>query len=196
MALATSIKAIETDYKGYRFRSRLEARWAVVWDAFALAYEYEPEGFELPGGVRYLPDFFLPDWDAYVEIKRAVPADAPLPDEHFDAFNKANALADATGKRVVVVCGPPVEDHVALLFTPSQSDAEAGTFWNCGACGVLCLGVDDPKAPGTIARFEALPVRLPHARCQHEWGLSDRSLVASALLAGIRARFEFGEKGR
>ena len=27
------IKAIETVYKGYRFRSRLEARWAVFFDA-------------------------------------------------------------------------------------------------------------------------------------------------------------------
>ena len=52
-----TIKAIETQYKGYRFRSRLEARWAVFFDALGLAWEYEPEGFELGGGVRYLPDF-------------------------------------------------------------------------------------------------------------------------------------------
>ena len=50
-------RAIETRYKGYRFRSRLEARWAVFFDALGLKWEYEPEGFELPGGVRYLPDF-------------------------------------------------------------------------------------------------------------------------------------------
>jgi hypothetical protein len=29
----TQIRAIETRYKGYRFRSRLEARWAVVLDS-------------------------------------------------------------------------------------------------------------------------------------------------------------------
>ena len=29
----SEIKAIETYYKGYRFRSRLEARWAVFFDA-------------------------------------------------------------------------------------------------------------------------------------------------------------------
>lgn len=28
MTTTTAIKAIETKYKGYRFRSRLEARWA------------------------------------------------------------------------------------------------------------------------------------------------------------------------
>ncbi len=53
------IKAIETAYKGYRFRSRLEARWAIAFDKLGIRYQYELEGFELPSG-RYLPDFFLP----------------------------------------------------------------------------------------------------------------------------------------
>ena len=44
------IKAIETVYKGYKFRSRLEARWAVFFDALGVEWEYEPEGFELGGG--------------------------------------------------------------------------------------------------------------------------------------------------
>jgi hypothetical protein len=41
------IKAIETRYKGYRFRSRLEARWAVFFDALGVEWEYEKEGFDL-----------------------------------------------------------------------------------------------------------------------------------------------------
>jgi len=53
------IKAIETSYKGYLFRSRLEARWAVFFDALGIVWEYEREGFELDG-LRYLPDFWLP----------------------------------------------------------------------------------------------------------------------------------------
>ena len=53
---AFSVKAIETRYKGYRFRSRLEARWAVFFDALGLSWEYEPEGFETDAG-WYLPDF-------------------------------------------------------------------------------------------------------------------------------------------
>lgn len=52
-----SIKAIETAYKGYRFRSRLEARYAVMFDALGLEWEYEPEGFNLGNGIYYLPDF-------------------------------------------------------------------------------------------------------------------------------------------
>lgn len=51
---------IETRYGGHRFRSRTEARWAVCLDALGLRWDYEPEGYELPGGTRYLPDFWLP----------------------------------------------------------------------------------------------------------------------------------------
>ena len=63
------MKAIETRYKGYRFRSRLEARWAVFFDAMGIEWVYEPEGFDLGNGVYYLPDFYLPKYDAWIEIK-------------------------------------------------------------------------------------------------------------------------------
>lgn len=63
------IKAIETFYKGYKFRSRLEARWAVFFDAAGIEYEYEPEGYTLSDGSRYLPDFYLPKFRIYVEVK-------------------------------------------------------------------------------------------------------------------------------
>ena len=70
-----SITAIQTEYKGYRFRSRLEARWAVFFDACHVNWEYEPEGFALPNGQFYLPDFLLHGCagrspsDLYVEVK-------------------------------------------------------------------------------------------------------------------------------
>lgn len=67
--MSEQIKAIETVYKGLRFRSRLEARWAVFFDTAHITYEYEQEGFELPDGTRYLPDFYLPEYDWYVEVK-------------------------------------------------------------------------------------------------------------------------------
>lgn len=53
-----NIKAIETQYKGYRFRSRLEARWAVCLDTLGADWQYEPEGFVLDQR-PYLPDFFV-----------------------------------------------------------------------------------------------------------------------------------------
>lgn len=62
------IKPIETEYNGYKFRSRLEARWAVFFDAIGLKYEYEVEGFEMDGN-RYLPDFYIPSVNRWFEIK-------------------------------------------------------------------------------------------------------------------------------
>ena len=74
------IKAIETEYNGYRFRSRLEARWAVFFDELGVEYEYEPEGFDLGNGLYYLPDFRVKCWgtrgklyerpfDLWIEVK-------------------------------------------------------------------------------------------------------------------------------
>lgn len=76
----TQMKAIETYYNGYRFRSRLEARWAVFFDTLGVRYEYEPEGFELDDGTWYLPDFRVKcygtrgdfdnkPFDLYIEVK-------------------------------------------------------------------------------------------------------------------------------
>ncbi len=46
-----------TSYRGILFRSRLEARWAVFFDALDIGWEYEPETFELDDGHQYTPDF-------------------------------------------------------------------------------------------------------------------------------------------
>jgi hypothetical protein len=64
-----TIKAIETAYNGYRFRSRLEARWAVFFDTLGVRYEYEKQGFDLGEAGYYLPDFWLPEEKFWVEIK-------------------------------------------------------------------------------------------------------------------------------
>ncbi len=69
------MKVIQTEYKGYLFCSRLEARWAVFFDACGVDWEYEPEGYDLGNGIRYLPDFLLHGLegrikgDLYVEVK-------------------------------------------------------------------------------------------------------------------------------
>lgn len=67
---APAIKPIETAYRGYRFRSRLEARWAVFFDGIKLDWRYEPQGFE-KNGDRYLPDFlvFIQGRPVWVEVK-------------------------------------------------------------------------------------------------------------------------------
>jgi hypothetical protein len=69
------MKIKDTFYKGYRFRSRLEARWAVCFDALGIRWDYEPEGFVLDDGTCYLPDFLLHglvgryEGDLFVEVK-------------------------------------------------------------------------------------------------------------------------------
>lgn len=72
------MKPIETAYKGHRFRSRLEARWAVAFDALDIAWEYEPQGFMVTErisnwvegeGRPYLPDFWFPDLKLWGEVK-------------------------------------------------------------------------------------------------------------------------------
>lgn len=84
------IKAIETYYNGYRFRSRLEARWAVFFDTAGIKYQYEPEGYRYTdfddNEYFYLPDFYLPDHKVYVEVKGS---DKALMD---DVYKICNAI--------------------------------------------------------------------------------------------------------
>jgi hypothetical protein len=98
------VKPKDTPYKGYWFRSRLEARWAVFFDTLGLKWLYEPEGFDLqfdfedfakelemseeelldegvPQALKaldgrvisYLPDFYLPELNYWIEIKPTRP---------------------------------------------------------------------------------------------------------------------------
>ena len=98
------LKAIETRYQGYRFRSRLEARWAVFFDALGVQWEYEKEGFDLGKAGWYLPDFWLPEHSIFVEVK------GEFGDGSFTA--QTEALQEQSGKIVVVLIGsiPPSRD--------------------------------------------------------------------------------------
>lgn len=65
-----TIQAIETHYAGHRFRSRLEARWAVFFTSLGIRWQYEPQGYTVgPNKTPYLPDFLLPDLSVFVEVK-------------------------------------------------------------------------------------------------------------------------------
>lgn len=100
------IKPILTDYGDYRFRSRLEARWALFFDRVGIAWDYEPEGFSLPVNGRYLPDFWLPESACYVEIK---PFKTPVQKE----TAKCKELSQE--HRVLLICGDPLE-HRAMTY--------------------------------------------------------------------------------
>lgn len=170
-----SIKAIETAYKGYRFRSRLEARWAVFFDALGLKWEYEPEGFELPGGVRYLPDFYIGTYvpgrvgyGPWVEVKGV----QPTPSE----INKMTALCEAHCSYGLLVWGQPAESNwlavhkEGFVYDASEGDIASGNSL-CDHLGCY----DGPAGWGVWKRF-AIDVK-------------------GAMAAAQGARFEFGESG-
>lgn len=116
-----SIKAIETEYKGYRFRSRLEARWAVFFDACGVRWEYEPEGFDLGDGLYYLPDFLLHDvlfrdsdklHDLWVEVKGQMTVhDA----EKIIKFANCRDVGNVDNPTLVVTNIPNGEDFYELI---------------------------------------------------------------------------------
>lgn len=70
--VGNTIAPVETRYAGCRFRSRLEARWAVWFDHLGIEWHYEPETYKVGPNDRrrgYLPDFFLPGDNVWVEVK-------------------------------------------------------------------------------------------------------------------------------
>lgn len=110
------IKAIDTYYKGNYFRSRLEARWAVFFDEVGIKYQYESvgfeigQGYELPNGkktINYLPDFYLPDFDAYLEIKPPVNVWSIAESNQFDRIKWG---IFSTQKKLIVAFGNPGTD--------------------------------------------------------------------------------------
>ena len=72
MEVSIAMQAIETVFRGYKFRSRLEARYAIVFDELRFDWTYEPEGFHLPSG-SYLPDFHITDVPFWLEVKGTRP---------------------------------------------------------------------------------------------------------------------------
>ena len=106
-----TIKPIETLYRGHYFRSKAEARFAVFLDCLGVKWEYEPQGFDLGNGLKYLPDFKIYNveiWDEnrdkcnydtyepkmldhiYVEVKGMWKGDKPgeLSDSDYAKINR------------------------------------------------------------------------------------------------------------
>lgn len=117
------IKPIETVYNDYRFRSRLEARWAVFFDAAGIPYSYELEGIKLFDGSLYLPDFYLPWFNAWVEIKpKGLNEDA-----EYEAERKCDLLSASVDDGIVLLCkGDPVDMDMEIRC--SKYDSELDRF--------------------------------------------------------------------
>ncbi len=133
------IKAIETQYKGYRFRSRLEARWAVFFDALGIEWEYEPQGFNMDG-VYYLPDFYLVNLNLWIETKGVVPSEKEM-----YRMRKFSEAQDKYDDFVCLVGYPSISetgiaDYSVMGFDGKYLKKEPNRIWlECYACSGLDL---------------------------------------------------------
>ena len=159
MQPTTELKAIETVYHGFRFRSRLEAKWTVFFDVVGFRYLYEPEGYEL-NGIRYLPDFKLLDAKVFAEIK---PND-PTAEER----QKAYLLAAASRRPVWVISGQPyVGEYRIWVYGGDYQDCSPCWFTQCKGCirivlesacccGFCCTEFEgNAESPRLLAGYEA-----------------------------------------
>ncbi len=130
------IKPIQTSYKGHLFRSRLEARWAVFFDALEMEWQYEPEGYELPNGERYLPDFFLrggevgKPYGPWLEVKGVAPTVAEI--------NKLKYLCEDQCCYGFIVWGLPADNNFIHIHKKGHVDDAYDKLndvhpFNCGS---------------------------------------------------------------
>ena len=90
-----AIKAIQTHYNGVAFRSRLEAKWAAMFDLLGWQWAYEPTDFN-----GWLPDFAI--WGktlVYVEVKPVV----EFPQDVADRIDASGCLEEVL---IVGIRGP------------------------------------------------------------------------------------------
>jgi predicted nuclease of restriction endonuclease-like RecB superfamily len=99
------IKAIDTIYKGYKFRSRLEARWAVFFDEIKTVWNYEKDGYS-NGKLCYLPDFVIENegMEIFIEIKPDIPTK--------EEIKKAGMVATGLDVPVVIMVGDPYSNYI------------------------------------------------------------------------------------
>lgn len=197
--MSGTLTPIETVYNGYRFRSRLEARWAVFFDKLHIKYEYEPEGYKLSDGTCYLPDFYLPESDTYVEIK-GVMTEA---DQH-----KVEQFIKDSGKAMVIGYSDFEFQACDKWWdgTYTLADRSSSVFVKCRVCGKYyfmswgegswecrCCGAHD----GThhyVGQLEGDGDKFLYSKYgQCYKGGEDNKLAMEAVEVARQARFEHGE---
>jgi hypothetical protein len=170
------MKAIPTMYRDVQMRSRTEARWAEFFDMIGVDWQYEPEGYEA-GGVRYLPDFWLPrvhsrgkPGGVFFEVK----ASSPTPGERL----KAEMLASGSGRPVIVVGNDPAHRmscrvgglewlHEFAIYAGYPGQDEGLQFARCDNCGQCDIGFysgDEPPCPCGKSTFNPMNGPLEFAR--------------------------------
>ena len=196
------LKPIQTEYKGYLFRSRLEARWAVFFDALGVRWEYEPEGFDLGDGIMYLPDFLLHgvtinhgyfkrNRDVYVEVKGQMSDEDA---EKINRFYEAGYPAESdwgVSRTAVLVVGniPDGEDLREILDYMQEQAYEAHGDWpNC--YNFKTIDGDDFAAYPGIDKKGVF--NLFGDDSSYLWSINSAATEA-AYRKARQARFEFGE---
>lgn len=87
----------------YMYRSLLESRWAILFNKTGTNFRYELKSFKTDDGY-YLPDFFLPDFNVWIEIK-------PYAEVKDIEYRKIQAVANQTNQICFIFCGFPKVDR-------------------------------------------------------------------------------------
>jgi hypothetical protein len=176
----TEIKPIETVYKGYRFRSRLEARWAVFLDSLGLQWYYEYDGFNVksPQGTSlgyYLPDFYLPNFQAYFEVKPLFPTEREMSFvaglSHMLGWDKDSIDGVAhPGEVAGIFWGLPCENP-GTFYLADTNDSGGGCGWWDVQWGLReDIPYEQWTSPGDEAViFELEPCRADRYICTCGW---------------------------
>lgn len=182
------LKPIETKYDGRFFRSRAEARWAVFFSQLGVVYEHEPEGFELPSGRWYLPDFRVryvsggKEKRLWIEVKPSGRAD------DFKMSELARMLDRSTDEAIMLSTVEDYRDtlHSSFLqmnLTPLVGGDEYYAFCVCPDCGAFGFEFE-----GRSARIKccAQPTGDGHGDKNRSY---DNPRILMALSAAMSARF-------
>jgi len=144
------MNAIETSYNGYKFRSRLEARWARFFDVAGIKYQHEPEGYWV-SNIPYLPDFLLLEHDVFLEIKPPLFHLRDSNDPEWVRHQVIESLWNAPSKPshfpLYLIAGEPRTGHYSLIV-----DGEECILLRCRRCAGLCYQTADGSSWGEFGR--------------------------------------------
>ena len=181
------MKPIKTSYRGFKFRSRLEARWGIFFDKLGLRWEYEPQGYVLPGDIPYLPDFklILPgDEIVYCEVNNGE-ADDFDPQE----TRKLRLFSNEIGCKVILLTSVPEYRAYNQVAPGLPSNSFQTVFFR-----------DYEPYIGVVDEYWSQVLKLNSRTGRLEFDLDDRAVrkafgrgFVEAVGAAKAATFEHGE---